>query len=43
MRVELARLDNKVGKFNHQYAAGELVLDDERVVLARSCKSFGAR
>ena len=33
MRVELARLDNKVGKFAHEYAAGELVLDDDRVVL----------
>ena len=41
MRVELARLDNKVGKFNHQYAAGELVLDDERVVLARAARVSG--
>ncbi len=34
MRVELARLDNKVGVFAHEYSAGELVLDDDRVVLA---------
>lgn len=36
MRVELARLDNTVGKFAHDYAAGDLVLDDERVDLAEA-------
>lgn len=36
MRIELARLDNKVGKFVHDYAAGDLVLDDERVELAEA-------
>ncbi|MCA1574559.1 MAG: DUF177 domain-containing protein, partial [Acidobacteria bacterium] len=30
-----------MGKFNHQYAAGELVLDDERVVLARAARVSG--
>lgn len=34
MRVELARLDDGAGNFVHEYAAGELVLDDERVALA---------
>jgi uncharacterized protein len=34
MRVELAKLDNNVGNFTHEYAAGEFVLDDDRVVVA---------
>jgi uncharacterized protein len=41
MRVELARLDNRVGKFAHEYAASELVLDDDRVVLARAPRVSG--
>lgn len=34
MRVELNSLEGKVGKFAHQYANGELVLDDDRVLFA---------
>ena len=34
MRVELAKLDNNVGNFAHEYAAGEFVLDDDRVAVA---------
>lgn len=36
MRVELASLESEVGKIAHHYAAGELVLDDDRVVLAEA-------
>ncbi len=31
MRIELASLENGKGRFSHNYAPGELVLDDERV------------
>lgn len=41
MRVELARLENKAGKFAHEYAAGELVLDDDRAVLAGAPRVSG--
>lgn len=41
MRVEIARLDNNAGKFAHEYAAEELVLDDDRVVLAQAPKISG--
>ena len=41
MRVELARLDDKAGKFAHDYVAGELVLDDERVELAAAPRVSG--
>ncbi len=41
MRVEIARLDNKVGKFAHEYAAADLVLDDDRIVLAGSPRVSG--
>ncbi|MBA2526724.1 MAG: DUF177 domain-containing protein [Pyrinomonadaceae bacterium] len=41
MRVELPRLDNKAVKFSHEYAAGELVLDDDSVVLAAVPRVFG--
>ena len=34
MRVELASLEGKAGKFAHDYEPGELVLDDERVDVA---------
>ncbi|CAN5666840.1 DUF177 domain-containing protein [soil metagenome] len=41
MRVELARLDNNAGTFSHEYAAGELVLDDDGVVLAAAPQVSG--
>lgn len=41
MRVELARLDNKTGNFAHEYSAGELVLEDERVVLPGASRISG--
>lgn len=41
MRVELARLDNKAGNFTHEYSAGELVLEDDRVVLAGTPRISG--
>jgi uncharacterized protein len=41
MRVELARLDSKGGKFAHDYAAEELVLEDDRVVLVGPPKVSG--
>jgi len=41
MRVELARLDNKAGNFAHEYSTAELVLEDERVVLAGAAKVSG--
>jgi len=41
MRVEIARLDNNVGRFAHEYVAGELVLDDDGVVLAGAPKVSG--
>lgn len=41
MRVELARLDNKAGNFAHEYSAGELVLEDDRVVLAGTPRISG--
>jgi uncharacterized protein len=34
MRVELSSLGGKTGGFAHDYTAGELVLEDERVCLA---------
>jgi uncharacterized protein len=33
MRVELAKLDNGAGDFAHEYAPGELTLDDDRAAL----------
>jgi len=42
MRVELARLENKVGKFAHAYAAGEFALDDDRVVLTGTPRVSGS-
>jgi uncharacterized protein len=42
MRVELARLDNKAVRFAHGYAARELVLDDDRVVLAGALTVSGS-
>lgn len=41
MRVELARLNNGTGNFAHEYAAGELVLDDDRIVLAEAASISG--
>jgi uncharacterized protein len=41
MRVEIARLDNNAGKFAHEYSAGELVLDDERVVFVGTPRISG--
>ncbi len=41
MRVELAGLENRAGRFTHEYAAGELVLDDDRVVLTGTPKVSG--
>jgi uncharacterized protein len=41
MRVELVRLENRVGKFAHEYAVGELVLDDDRVELAGTVRVSG--
>ena len=41
MRVELARLDQKAGNFAHEYAAGELVLEDDRVALAGAPRISG--
>ncbi|MCM3900211.1 MAG: DUF177 domain-containing protein [Pyrinomonadaceae bacterium] len=41
MRVEIARLDNNECKFAHEYAAGELVLDDDRVALAGAPRVSG--
>jgi DUF177 domain-containing protein len=41
MRVELARLDNKAGNFAYEYSAGELVLEDDRVVLAGAPRISG--
>ncbi len=41
MRVELARLENRAGRFSHEYAAGELVLDDDRVVRVGTSKVSG--
>lgn len=41
MRVEIARLDNNAGKFAHEYAAGELALDDDRVVLVGAPRVSG--
>jgi uncharacterized protein len=35
MRVELSSLEGKSGKFAHDYQPGELILLDERVVLAQ--------
>jgi uncharacterized protein len=34
MRVELAKLDNNVGNFAHEYAGEEFVLEDDRAVVA---------
>lgn len=33
MRIELANLEGGKGAFSHTYAAGDLVLDDDRLVL----------
>lgn len=41
MRLEIARLDNNGGVFAHEYSAGELVLDDDRVVLAGAPRVSG--
>jgi uncharacterized protein len=41
MRFEIARLDNNGGRFTHEYAAGELVLDDDRVILAGAPRVSG--
>ena len=41
MRVEIARLDNNAGRFAHQYAAEELILDDDRVGLAEAPRVSG--
>ena len=41
MRVELAKLDNNVGNFAHEYAAGEFVLEDDRVVVAGAPRVSG--
>jgi len=41
MRVELARLDSNGGNFAHEYAAGEFVLDDDRVRLAGAPRVSG--
>jgi uncharacterized protein len=41
MRVELARLDHKAGNFAHEYSAGELVLEEDRVALARAPRISG--
>ena len=41
MRVELARLDNKAGNFAYEYSAGELVLEDDRVVFAGAPRISG--
>ena len=35
MRIELATLEDGKGSFAHRYAPGDLVLDDERMRLAR--------
>ncbi|MFN2511281.1 MAG: DUF177 domain-containing protein [Pyrinomonadaceae bacterium] len=41
MRVELAKLDNNVGNFAHEYAAGEFVFEDDRVVVAGAPRVSG--
>ena len=41
MRVELAKLDNNGGNFAHEYAAGEFVLEDDRVVLSGPARVSG--
>lgn len=41
MRVELAKLDNNVGNFAHEYADGEFVLEDDRVVVAAAPRVSG--
>jgi uncharacterized protein len=41
MRVELARLDNESTDFAHEYSAGELTLDDDRVVLVEGPRISG--
>ncbi|MDQ3667212.1 MAG: DUF177 domain-containing protein [Acidobacteriota bacterium] len=41
MRVELAKLDNNVGNFAHEYAAEEFVLEDDRVVVAGALRVSG--
>jgi uncharacterized protein len=42
MRIELARHENRVGKFAHEYAVGELALDDDRVALAGTLRVSGS-
>jgi uncharacterized protein len=39
--IELASLEGGKGKFSHQYAAGELVLEDERLHLVEPPKVSG--
>jgi uncharacterized protein len=41
MRIELARLEHHAGKFSHQYAPGELSLEDDRVVLVGPARVSG--
>lgn len=41
MRVELANLEGRAGKFAHDYTPGELVLNDDRVYLAEPPKVSG--
>jgi uncharacterized protein len=41
MRVELARLDSKAGDFHHEYSPAELVLEEDRVVLAAAPRISG--
>lgn len=42
MRVELARLEDGRGEFGHQYQAGELSLDDERIKITAEPEVTGA-
>jgi uncharacterized protein len=41
MLVELATLDDKVGNFAHEYSATELVVEDDRIVLAEAARISG--